>query len=162
MALEKEKKKIVSNEIDFAETVYVRDIENRVFQSLVVHAVDAIDGVGLIEGGLIDNLLHIGNIDSIKGITVEQDSKKQTVSVRVELNVLYGVSIPDKAQEVQSKIREEITEFTGLHVSSVHVVFKNIINDKEMEKSKINPTLITLPPSSKEIVEDEYSDEFTQ
>jgi len=154
--------KIDTNEIDFAETVYIRDIENRVFRSLVVRAISSIDGVAFIEGSIIDNLLSIGNLEGIKGIWVEQENKNQSVSVRLELNIAYGVAIPEKAQEVQSKITEEITKYTGLHVSSVHVIFKNILSDEEMEKSKVNPALASLPPTSKELSEDEYNDEFTE
>lgn len=151
-----------ASEIDFAETVYIRDIENRVFQSLVLKAVGSIEGVAFVEGGLIDQLLKLGNLDGIKGITVEQDNEKRSVSVRVELNIAYGLSIPDKAQEVQSQITEEITRYTGLHVSSVHVIFKNILSDQEMERLRIDPALLQLHSPTKESIEDEYTDEFAR
>lgn len=158
----KETGKLYTSEIDFAETVYIRDIENRVFQSLVLKAVGSIDGVAFVEGGLIDQLLKLGKLDGVKGIVVEQDNEKQSVSVRVELNIGYGLPIPEKAQEVQSKITEEITRFTGLHVSSVHVIFKDILSDQEMQRLKVDPDLLQIHAPLKGNIEHEYTDEFTR
>jgi len=80
---------------------------------------------------LIDNLLQIANPDGISGVIITQDSKNHSVAVRVELNVAYGISIPDKAEEVQARISEEVTRYTGLHVSEVHVVVKDILLPNE-------------------------------
>lgn len=120
-----------SDEFEYPETVYVRDIENKVFQSLVVKAISSLEGVGFIEGSMIDNLLNLGQNEGVKGIWVEQDSKHASVSVRCELNIAYGISIPEMAQKVQTTVTEELTKFTGLHVSQVHVIFKNIIPELE-------------------------------
>ncbi len=154
-------RRLESNELEFAETVYIRDIENKVFQSLVLRTISSIEGVAFIEGGLIDNLLSMGNLDGIKGIFVEQDSNKNSVSVRVELNIGYGISIPVKAQEIQSNITKEITKYSGLHVSSVHVIFKNILSDKEMEKLRINPSLLSIPTPEEDGLDDDYPSEIS-
>ena len=118
-------------EFEYPETIFVRDIDNKVFQHLVVRVISAIGGVTLSEGNLIDNLLQIANPDGISGVIITQDSKNHSVAVRVELNVAYGISIPDKAEEVQARISEEITRYTGLHVSEVHVVVKDILLPNE-------------------------------
>lgn len=118
--------KLDRRELEFPETTYVRDIENKVFQALVVKAVEHTEGVFLLEGNLIGNLLNMGQVDQYKGIYVEQDSKNHSVSVKVELSIAYGISIPEKASQIQTKISEEISKYTGLHVSSVHVVFKSL------------------------------------
>ena len=47
--------------------------------------------------------------------------------MRVEVNVAYGVSIPEKAEEIQTKIAQEINRLTGLRVSQVHVIFKDLM-----------------------------------
>lgn len=120
--------KLDTRELDFPETVFVRDIENKVFQALAVKAIEAIEGVHLLEANLIGNFLNMGQVDQHKGIYVEQDSKNHSVSIKVELSIAYGYSLPEKAIEIQTKISEEIVKYTELHVSSVHVVFKSLAN----------------------------------
>jgi uncharacterized alkaline shock family protein YloU len=119
-------KNLDDRELQLPETLYIRDIETRVFQAICLQTLAKIEGIGLLEGNLFDSLLG-RELDRIKGIHVEQDQKKQSVQVRVEINIGYGISIPEKAEEVQAKLAEEITRWTGLHVSSVHVILKNLI-----------------------------------
>ncbi|MFA5250119.1 MAG: Asp23/Gls24 family envelope stress response protein [Parachlamydiales bacterium] len=133
-------------DLNLPETTYVRDIETRVFQGIVAQCLSKIEGIGLIGGGLIDNLLGIES-ERLKGIFVEQDEKKHSVLIRVELNILYGVSIPEKAEEIQNKVAEEVSAFSGLHVAMVHVVFKSLITNK---------ALLTAPEEEKT----EYSQRF--
>lgn len=154
-------KKVDTKEFELPETVYSRDIENRVFQSIVLQVLATIEGISLLEGNLIDNLLGRTATESVKGIYAEQDMHSHTIGIKVEINICYGLSIPEKAEEIQNKIAEEITKLTGLHVSSVHVVFKNIISKEDATK-----LLIGAPPSEfhtvKRVIdaEDDYTDEF--
>ena len=155
------KGKVDTKEFELPETLFVRDIENRVFQGIVLQCLSLIEGVVLVEGNLIDSLLGRGGESHVKGIVAEQDSKTHSVSIRVEVNICYGYSIPEKAEEIQSKIAEDITRLTGLHVSCVHVVFKNVISEEQaeriaqtIEKSKGQP-LVT-----ESNIEEEYSEEF--
>jgi uncharacterized alkaline shock family protein YloU len=155
-------KKVDTKEFELPETLFVRDIENKVFQNIVLQCLSLIDGITLIEGNLIDSLLGRSGLEgSVKGIHAEQDNKSQSVSLKVEVNMMYGYSIPEKADEIQSKIAEDITRLTGLHVSCVHVVFKNVITPANSKR------LTNSPESSKEKkiiseanIEEEYSDEF--
>lgn len=96
---------------------------------MVLQCLSQINGVETLEGNIINNWLGDG-VDGVKGIHVTQDEKNHAVGVRVEINVAYGVSIPEKAEEVQTKILQEISRLTGLHVGSVHVIFKNLISPK--------------------------------
>lgn len=120
-------KNIDTKEVEIPDTVFIRDIESRVFQSMAVQCLSKIEGVSLLEGTFIDSLLGRDAADRIKGIHVDQDSKNHSIQIKVEINIAYGVSIPEKAEEVQQKIAQEISRYTGLHVGTVHVVFKNII-----------------------------------
>lgn len=121
-------------EVSFPETVFIRDIESRVFQAITIKCLSGIEGISLLEGSFIDNLLGREGMGT-KGIYVEQDPKNHSISVKVELNIAYGVSIPEKAREIQSKLIDQIVKLTGLHVSCVHVVFKCIIPDPVEEKT---------------------------
>ena len=133
------------NDSSTTETIFIKDIESRVFQAITIKCLSSIEGIALIEGNFIDHLLGREGLGA-KGIIIEQDPKNQSVSIRVELNIAYGVSIPEKAEEIQTKIIDQIVKFTGHTVSVVHVVFKAMITDLPFE---INPP--------KEAV---YQDEF--
>lgn len=131
-----------AKEIELPETLYVRDIETRVLQSLVVQCLLNIEGIALVEGNLIDSLFGRDPAHRITGITVEQDQKKHSVNIKLEVNVAYGIDIPEKAEEIQLKVTKEFSRFTGLHVSLVHVIFKNLIVPiKESESIKDHMTL---------------------
>ena len=119
-------KNIDTREIELPETVYIRDIETRVFQTICLKTLAKIEGIGLLEGNIIDSLLG-RELDRVKGIYVEQDGKKHSVTIRVEVNIAYGISIPEKAEEIQSKLSKAISHWTGLHVASIHTIFKNLI-----------------------------------
>ncbi len=125
-------KNMDTREIELPETVFIRDIETRVFQAICLQSLAQIEGIGLLEGNLIDSLLG-RDLERVKGIYVEQDQKKQSVDIRVEINIAYGLSIPEKADEVQTKLAEEVSRWTGLHVGSVHVIFKDLIVPSEEE-----------------------------
>lgn len=122
-------KELDTKELKFADTIFIRDIETRVFQAIVIKCLAEIEGVALLEGTLLDNLLGREGNERIKGIHVEQDQKNHSVSIKVEVNIAHGISIPEKAEEIQTKIAAEVTHLTGLHVACVHVVFKALISD---------------------------------
>ncbi len=126
-------KNMDSREIELPNTVFVRDIETRVLQGIVLQVLAKIEEISLLEGNLFDSLLG-RDLERVKGIHVEQEQKGKSVDVRVEINIVYGVSIPEKSEEIQVKLVEEITRWTGLHVASVHVVFKELISPQPKEE----------------------------
>ncbi|MES2200415.1 MAG: Asp23/Gls24 family envelope stress response protein [Chlamydiota bacterium] len=128
-------KRIDKKEMDLPDTIFIRDIETKVFQSIITQCLSKIEGVALLEGSFIDNLLGRDVNDGVKGIHVEQDPKQHSIQVKIEITVAYGVAIPKKAEEIQEKIAEEISELTGLHVGIVHVIFKNLIPHKNSSSS---------------------------
>jgi uncharacterized alkaline shock family protein YloU len=141
-------KEIDTKELELPDTVFIRDIETKVFQSIILQCLSQIEGVALVDGNLIDSLFKRPPEERVSGIHVEQDQKTHSVKVKVEVNIAYGLSIPEKAEEIQMKITQDISKLTALHVGAVHVVFKN---------------LITKPaaPEKTEEPEREYSDELS-
>lgn len=121
--------------IEFPNTVFIRDIETRVLQGIVLQSLAKIEDISLLEGNLFDSLLG-RDVERIKGIYVEQEQKGRSVDIRVEINIVYGVSIPAKSEEIQKKLVEEVTRWTGLHVTSVHVVFKELISPPGKEEMR--------------------------
>ncbi len=129
-------KQIDKKELELPDTVFIRDIESKVFQSIIVRCIENITGVETLEGSLFDSLLGRDSLDGVKGVHVEQDQKNHAVNIRVEVNVAYGTSIPEKAEEIQAKIVEDISHLTGLHVGCVHVIFKNLISLAQEENGE--------------------------
>jgi len=154
--------KLDTKEFELPETVFVRDIENRVFQGIVLQCLSLIDGISLVEGNFIDNILGRGSLETgVKGITTDQDNKSHSISIKIEINICYGFSIPEKAEEIQTKVTEEITKLTGLHVSCVHVIFKNIVSqDMNIKSSGILSSATGQPVDFGFDVEEEYTDKF--
>ncbi len=154
-------KKVDTKEFELPETLFVSDIDTKVFQGITMQCLSQIEGISLVEGTFIDNLFGRGGPEVGSGIQSEQDNRNHSVSIKIEVNIQYGLSIPQKAEEIQSKVVEEITRLTGLRVSAVHVVFKNII-PLDTTQSTINYLEKALrqpvPNGSKK--ESEYSDEF--
>ncbi len=119
-------KNMDAREIELPNTVFIRDIETRVLQGIVLQVLSKIEHISLIEGNIFDSLLG-RDLERIKGIHVEQEQKGRSVNIRVEINIVYGISIPEKAEEIQVKLTEEVTKWTGLHVGAIHVVFKQLV-----------------------------------
>lgn len=157
--IEKSNIKIDTKEFNLPETLFICDIENKVFQGIILKCLSQIDGIALTEGNFIDSLLARSHGDRISGIHCEQDSKNQSINIKIEVNILYGVPISQKASEIQTKVTEEIVRLTGIHVASVHVVFKGIAPAESLpntlEGLKSQPKSVT---GSK--YENEYSDNF--
>lgn len=152
-------KKVDTKEFELPETIFSRDIENRVFQGIVLQCLSEIEGITLVEGNFIDNILGRGGLEGVKGIAAEQDNKNHSIAIRLEVNICYGTSIPEKAEEIQTKISDEITRLTGLHVSVVHVVFKNVV-PYDPAKRLFNPLATTSTPQMTQGIEEDYNDEF--
>lgn len=119
---------IDSKEVVLPETKCVRDIESKVFQAIILKCLSKIKGIALSGSSLLNNLL---GREGDSGIFVEQNEEKHSLYIKVEVDVGYGVSIPEKAEEIQTRIVEEISRFTGLHVSCVHVIFRNLLDEDE-------------------------------
>ncbi|WP_044881923.1 Asp23/Gls24 family envelope stress response protein [Neochlamydia sp. EPS4] len=148
-------KKVDTKEFELPETLFIRDVDNKVFQGIVLECLNRIEGVTLVESTFIDSIFGRNTTEGARGIIAEQDNKNHSVGIKIEVNVFYGISIPEKAEEIQTLVSEEITHLTGLHVSYVHVVFKNVVTADS--KKSLSP--VTHPVNLVSTQED-YSDEF--
>lgn len=154
-------KKVDTKEFELPETHFVRDVENRVFQGIVLQCLSRIPGIAPIEGNFIDNILGRSNTEGSKGIVIDQDNKNHSVGVKIEVNICYGFSIPEKAEEIQVACADEITKITGLHVSYVHVVFKGIAwTDQQKKRFLPDERLQTTASPIEGQIGEEYNDEF--
>ncbi len=136
MTEKKLKLEVDTKEFELPETEYIRDIDNRVFQGIILQTLAKIPGISLLEGNFIDHIF--GRSEGVKGIYTEQDPKSCSISAKVEVAIAYGLSIPEKAEEIQTKVVEELVHMTGLRVSHVHVVFKDLIPSDLVKKAPQN------------------------
>jgi uncharacterized alkaline shock family protein YloU len=127
--------KVDTKEFELPETEYIRDIDNRVFQGIILQTLAKIPGISLLEGNFIDHIF--GRTEGVKGIHTEQDPKSCSISAKVEVAIGYGISIPEKAEEIQTKVVQELVKMTGLRVSHVHVVFKDLIPPESAKRPQM-------------------------
>lgn len=147
--------KIRQKEPELPDTTYSSDIENKVFQGIILNTLSTIEGVHLIDDSFLHSL--IGKVDKIKGIHVDQDPANHSVKLQVEINVQYGISIPEKAEEIQNNISREVTKMTGVHVSEIHVIFRELVTpESQNEKATTSSTLRELERSMQKELEDEF------
>jgi uncharacterized alkaline shock family protein YloU len=123
---------IDSQEFELPETLFSHNIENKVFQQVVLKVLSSISGIGFIKGNILQSL--IGRHDRVKGISTEQDPQSHSIKIHIELNIHYGVSIPQKAEEIQTAVVEEITRMTGVRVSEILIHFKGLV-EREKKNS---------------------------
>lgn len=57
--------KVDTKELEIAETTFIRDIENRVFQAIILQVLTKVKDITLLEGNLIDAILNRGNVEKI-------------------------------------------------------------------------------------------------
>ena len=122
-----EKKVVDTKELEAAETVYIRDIENRVFQTIVLQTLSKIEGINLLEGNFLDSILKKTTQDYLKGIQAEQNSKNNMLHINKEkLLVVDGLSdfivvdsgdvlliLPRKKEQDVKKILNEVRQNKG-------------------------------------------------
>lgn len=141
---------------ELPETVFSSDIENKVYQGIVLNVLASIEHIQVADGNFFQSL--IGRPDKIKGIQVEQDPAQQSVKIQVEVGIKYQTSIPEKAEEIQNKVSREVTKMTGIHVAEVHVVFRDLLSpETNKEKNSQQKLFRDLERSlPKELSDDEF------
>lgn len=154
------KRQIDTKEFELPDTVFISDIDAKVFQGIVLNALSKVEGVTLFEGNFIDNIFGRSGPEVGTGIQSEQDNANHSVSIKLELNIAYGLSIPEKTEEVQNRVVEEITRLTGLRVSSLHIVFRNIISGEQPDMKAYAEQLKKQHTPPRVIEAEEYSDDF--
>lgn len=154
-------KRLDTKEFEIPETVFIRDIDTKLLQEIVLQCLEKIPGIAIADSNFIDSIFGRGGTDKGASIQAEQDSKNHSVSIKVEVNISYGISLPEKAEEIQTKIAEEVTRLTGLHVSTVHVVFRGLMSTNQARKFAGHLEALGKQAGvSTDQYESEYNDDF--
>ena len=103
-------------------------ISEDVIATIAEKVVLEVPGVSSLSGGL--NVL--GKKIGTQGIKVEVTKKDIAIDAYIVVN--YGIKIPDIAWEIQSKVKKELENMTGMIVTAVNVHIQDINYDKNNEK----------------------------
>ncbi|MBQ7096516.1 MAG: Asp23/Gls24 family envelope stress response protein [Clostridia bacterium] len=100
-------------------------ISDDVIATIASIATKTVDGVfemaGSITGGFVE---LFGKKNPSKGVKVSITDND--VAIDIDVVVKFGVKIPDVAEEVQDKVKNEVEAMTGLNVVAVNVNVEGI------------------------------------
>lgn len=96
-------------------------VSDEVIAVCAASAAIKVDGVADLAGGISDLLTKnlLGKELASKGIKASQNNDE--VAIDVNIIVEYGARIPGLAWDVQEKVKGEVEEMTGMHVTAVNI-----------------------------------------
>ena len=94
-------------------------------------AASEVEGIAGMTLGFVDGINQIlgGNKKYSKGVKIELEGKKVTIDL--DVNVKYGVRIPDIAWAAQNAVKSAVENMTGLDVVAVNINVQGITFDKK-------------------------------
>ena len=102
-------------------------IHESVVTSIVRKVASETEGVSRISGSsIVDNIAEIVGSKRIQDRAISVQMGKSKVSVEVSVNLIFGYKLPDVASELQTAIEEEVKKLTGLNVSKVDIIIREI------------------------------------
>ncbi len=102
-------------------------IHEGVIATIVRRSACDVEGVVRIAGSaLVDNIAEIVGSKKMQDRSITVCMNGRSVAVEVAINVAYGVHLPSVAMNVQSSIAREIQTLTGLTVTKVNVVVREM------------------------------------
>ncbi|MBQ7403023.1 MAG: Asp23/Gls24 family envelope stress response protein [Lentisphaeria bacterium] len=108
-------------------------IHEKVIVTIVRKVAAEVDGVSRIAGNsLVDNIAELVGSNRIKDRAISVQMGDGSVAVEVAINLLFGYKLPEVARALQDKIENEIQNLTGLKVSHVDIIIRDI--DEPVEK----------------------------
>lgn len=105
--------------------------EIQIHESVIISIVRKIaaktEGVSRISGNsLVDNIAEIVGSKRIQDRAISVQMGDSSVAVEVSVNLFFGYKLPEVANTLQSAIQEEIKKLTGLNVSKVDIIIREI------------------------------------
>lgn len=102
-------------------------IHENVIATIVRRIACGVEGVSKISGSsFVDNIAEMVGSKKMHDRSIIVDMRDSSVAVEVSINLLYGVQLPKVAAAVQEAVAEEITKLTGLKVSKVNIIVREI------------------------------------
>ncbi|MEG0873275.1 MAG: Asp23/Gls24 family envelope stress response protein [Clostridia bacterium] len=117
-----------ANNVEIATNLNISEDVIGIIAGLAASEVEGIAGMTL---GFADGINQIlgGNKKYSKGVKIELEGKKVTIDLNV--NIKYGVRIPDIAWAAQNAVKTSVENMTGLEVAAVNVNVQGITFEKD-------------------------------
>ncbi len=112
-------------------------IHHRVIAMIARSVTLDVEGVEKMGGSLIEGLANmISNAD--RGVRVVMDEQTQSLCLELHVVLRYGVRIPDVAWQIQTTVKQAVTDLTGKVVTAVDVIIQELrpISSEKPEETK--------------------------
>ena len=102
--------------------------------TIVRKATCSVPGVTRITGNsFVDNIAEIVGSKKIQDRSIQIAMNNSSVAVELSINIQYGVQLPAVAAAVQDAVSREIKAITGLNVTKVNVIVREMEDASEDE-----------------------------
>ena len=102
--------------------------------TIVRKASCSVPGVTRITGNsFVDNIAEIVGSKKIQDRSIQIAMNNSSVAVELSINIQYGVQLPAVAAAVQDAVSREIKAITGLNVTKVNVIVREMEDASEDE-----------------------------
>lgn len=102
--------------------------------TIVRKAACSVPGVTRITGNsFVDNIAEIVGSKKIQDRSIQIAMNNSSVAVELSINIQYGVQLPAVAAAVQDAVSREIKAITGLNVTKVNVIVREMEDASEYE-----------------------------
>jgi uncharacterized alkaline shock family protein YloU len=109
-------------------------IHEGVISTIVRRSACEVEGVARIAGStLVDNIAEIVGSKKMQDRSITVCMNGSSVAVELAINVCFGVHLPTVAAGVQVSVAREIHRITGLSVSKVNVIVREMDELKDEE-----------------------------
>ncbi|MEI3005768.1 MAG: Asp23/Gls24 family envelope stress response protein [Victivallales bacterium] len=102
--------------------------------TIVRKAACSVPGVTRITGNsFVDNIAEIVGSKKIQDRSIQIAMNNSSVAVELSINIQYGVQLPAVAAAVQDAVSREIKAITGLNVTKINVIVREMEDASEDE-----------------------------
>ena len=102
--------------------------------TIVRKAACSVPGVTRITGNsFVDNIAEIVGSKKIQDRSIQIAMNNSSVAVELSINIQYGVQLPAVAAAVQDAVSREIKAMTGLNVTKINVIVREMEDASEDE-----------------------------
>ena len=106
--------------------------------TIVRKAACAVPGVTRITGNsFVDNIAEIVGSKKIQDRSIQIAMNNASVAVELSINIQYGVQLPVVASAVQEAVSQEIKAITGLNVTKVNVIVREMEDAADEESEEL-------------------------
>ena len=101
-------------------------ITEQVISSIAGMSAAEIEGVSGLRGNVADNLKAIFGDEARSRGVISKEGDDGTVQITIHVAIEYGYPIHEVAQRVQKRVKEDVSEMTGLYVTAVDVYVSDL------------------------------------